>query len=39
MTLSDVAVPLAALTVAGVGIALLRAEARRIDARRRRPAE
>ena len=39
MTLFDVAFPLASLTVAGVGIALLRAEARRIDARRRRPAE
>ena len=39
MPLFDVAVPLAALTVAGVGIALLRAEARRIDARRRPPAE
>jgi hypothetical protein len=39
MTLFEFAVPLAALTVAGVGILLLRAEARRIDARRRPPAE
>lgn len=39
MTLFEFAVPLAALTVAGVGTLLLRAEARRIDARRRPPAE
>lgn len=39
MTMFEFAVPLVALAVAGVGIALLRAEARRIDARRRPPAE
>ncbi len=39
MTMFEFAVPLVALAVAGVGIPLLRAEARRIDARRRPPAE
>ena len=37
MTLFEFAVPLAALTVAGVGVMLLRAEARRVDARRPGP--
>jgi hypothetical protein len=37
MALFEFAMPLAALTVAGLGIVLLRAEACRIDARHRHP--